>query len=354
MSAASSFERMMLDLINEERTSRGFNPLTLELRLNEASEDHSVWMDETLNFSHTGEGGSDAGDRIRDTGFQLTENWTWGENIAFQSERGAAGIADDVADLHEALMNSPGHRANILNPSFELIGIGIEEGDGRGFDGVYVTQNFARTSAPVQLDLPTTQPIDPFLGKAGNDTLSGDSDNNRISGNTGNDRLAGGAGHDSLLGGAGNDFLGGGTGLDTLRGGNGQDSVHGGGANDLLFGGQGSDRLHGNAGNDTLFGGAGNDQLNGNGGNDRLTGGAGSDTFIFSHGRDTVTDFDLDQAGERIDLRRADTIVDFADLIGGGHLEQQGANTVINDQQGTTLVLQGVSLTDLEASDFIF
>ena len=151
MSAASSFERMMLDLINEERTSRGFNPLTLELRLNEASEDHSVWMDETRNFSHTGEGGSDAGDRIRDTGFQLTGNWTWGENIAFQSERGAAGIADDVADLHEALMNSPGHRANILNPSFELIGIGIEEGDGRGFDGVYVTQNFARTLSLIHI-----------------------------------------------------------------------------------------------------------------------------------------------------------------------------------------------------------
>lgn len=354
MSIASAFERMMLDLINEERTSRGLDPLTLEKRLNDASEDHSVWMDETGNFSHTGIGGSDPGDRIRDANFELSGNWTWGENIAFQSERDAPGIADDVADLHDSLMNSPGHRANILNPDFDLIGIGIEEGDGRGFDAVYVTQNFARTSAPVQLDLPTTQPIDPFIGTAGNDVLAGNTDDNRINGNAGNDTLTGGEGRDSLLGGAGNDFLAGGIGADTLRGGNGQDRIHGGGANDLLFGGNYNDRLHGNGGNDSMMGGTGNDQLNGNDGNDQLTGGAGSDLFIFSRGRDTVTDFNPDQPGERIDLQRADTIVDFADLVDGGHLAQQGANTVINDLQGSTLVLQDVAIAELEDSHFIF
>src|SRR5690606_2822271 len=107
---------------------------------------------ETDVFSHTGAGGSDAGERMQDAEFRFSGNWTWGENIALQSERGAEGIADDVADLHRSLMNSPGHRANILDPKFDHVGIGIEQGEYRGFDAVVVTQNFAATSAPVVPD----------------------------------------------------------------------------------------------------------------------------------------------------------------------------------------------------------
>ena len=152
MSVASTVERQMLDLINFERTSRGLDSLALELRLNNASEDHSEWMDDTRIFSHTGVGGSSPGDRIVDAGFTLSGNWTWGENIAYQSERGAPGIADDVVDLHTSLMNSPGHRANILNPDFEEIGIGIELGDftydsGSRLESIMVTQNFGHTDA---------------------------------------------------------------------------------------------------------------------------------------------------------------------------------------------------------------
>ncbi|WP_299673621.1 CAP domain-containing protein [uncultured Roseobacter sp.] len=155
MSRASDLERQMLDLINEERTSRGLDPVELELRLNDSSEDHSQWMLEEDRFSHTGEGGSSAGERMRDANFDFDGNWTWGENIAYQSERGAPGLADDVEDLHDSLMNSPGHRANILNPDFEVVGLGIEMGDFNGFDAVMVTQNFAATDAELQLDAGT-------------------------------------------------------------------------------------------------------------------------------------------------------------------------------------------------------
>ena len=158
MSRANSLERQMLDLINEERTSRGLEPLQLELNLNESSEDHSQWMLDRDVFSHTGGGGSSAGDRMRDADFTFSGNWTWGENIAYQSERGAPGLADDVIDLHNGLMNSPGHRANILNPNFDLIGIGIEQGDYKGFDAVMVTQNFAATDGPVRIDGGTQTP----------------------------------------------------------------------------------------------------------------------------------------------------------------------------------------------------
>lgn len=160
MSQASTIERQMLDLINEERAAVGAGPVELELRLNDAAEDHSSWMLNVDRFSHTGIGNSDPGDRMRDADFNFSGSWTWGENIAWQSERGAPGLADDVENLHDSLMNSPGHRANILNPSFEVIGIGIERGDYNGWDAVMVTQNFARTGAPVQLDQPGT-PVDP-------------------------------------------------------------------------------------------------------------------------------------------------------------------------------------------------
>ncbi|WP_372574167.1 CAP domain-containing protein [Ruegeria jejuensis] len=154
MSNANTVEREMLALINEERTSRGIEPLQLETRLNDSAEDHSAWMLESDSFSHTGEAGSSAQERIQDAGFEFSGNWRSGENIAWQSERGAPGNSDDVADLHAGLMNSPGHRANILNPDFKYIGIGVEDGDLNGWDAVMVTQNFAKTDAQVLLDLP--------------------------------------------------------------------------------------------------------------------------------------------------------------------------------------------------------
>jgi hypothetical protein len=154
MSTASTLERQMLDLINADRAAYGLDPLTLELRLNAASEDHSEWMLDTDRFSHTGSGGSSPYDRMQEAGFVFSGSWGAGENIDIQSERGAPGLADDVADLHQSLMNSPGHRANILNPNFEVIG--IEHGEYKGWygGGVVVTQNFARTGAALQLDQP--------------------------------------------------------------------------------------------------------------------------------------------------------------------------------------------------------
>ncbi len=152
MSTANTFEREMLALINQERTSRGLNQLKLETQLNDSSENHSSWMLNTDTFSHTGSGGSSATQRMENAGFDLEGSWRTGENIAWQSERGAPGISDDVAQLHQGLMNSPGHRANILNPEFEYIGIGIETGDMQGFDAVMVTQNFAATDAAVLPD----------------------------------------------------------------------------------------------------------------------------------------------------------------------------------------------------------
>ncbi|MGX9856493.1 CAP domain-containing protein [Limimaricola variabilis] len=161
MSIANDLERQMLDLINEERAARGLNPLKLELNLNQSSEDHSSWMLQTGTFSHTGVGGSSSRDRMADADFDFSGRWTSAENIAWQSQRGAPGLSDDVVDLHNSLMNSPGHRANILNPDHEVIGIGIEVGKFRGYDSVMVTQNFASTDGTVDLDRGAATPAAP-------------------------------------------------------------------------------------------------------------------------------------------------------------------------------------------------
>ena len=143
--AASVVERMMLDLINEERAAAGVAPLVLDRRLNEASEDHSVWMADVGRLSHTGEGGSSPWARIREAGVTYSAA---AENVAFQSLRGAPGIADDVENLHDALMASTRHRANLLSDRYEATGIGVEVENGR----VYVTQTFADIRGEVVTD----------------------------------------------------------------------------------------------------------------------------------------------------------------------------------------------------------
>jgi len=162
MSQASEAELLMLGLINEERTSRGLDPLTINANLNDASEDHSQWMLATDTFSHTGQGGISATQRIENADYALKGSWATAENIGWQSERGAPGIADDVRDIHESLMNSPGHRANLLNPDLEDIGIGIEVGDFDGYQAVMITQNFGATDAvsgaPAPAPTPTPGP----------------------------------------------------------------------------------------------------------------------------------------------------------------------------------------------------
>ena len=151
MSKANALEISMLDLINAERASAGVAPLVFNDKLNDASEIHSSWMLDADRFSHTGENGSSPHERIKDAGYKFEGNYQSGENIAYQSERGAEGLDDDVRSLHEGLMGSPGHRANILNPDYKEIGIGIERGDfsqgGSEFDSVMVTQNFAKSDA---------------------------------------------------------------------------------------------------------------------------------------------------------------------------------------------------------------
>lgn len=281
MAIANQNERYMLTLINAERAKVGAAPLKLEQNLNTSAERHSEWMLNKDIFSHTGAGGSSATQRIKDAGFDLSGGWRTAENIAVQSERGAAGIKDDVANLHTSLMNSPGHRKNLLNPDLDYIGIGIERGNfdfkSGTYDSVIVTQNFASTGGQVKPDTggtaksPAPAPTQPAPApapapKAAPEENSGPASDDRMIGNRGNDVF------------------------------------NGGGGDDLLSGKKGNDVLNGGSGKDKLYGGDGNDRLNGGSGKDQSMGGSGADTFVFERGNDVDVVWDFKDDQDKIDL----------------------------------------------------
>src|SRR5918997_511792 len=136
MTTPTSLETLFLQLVNGARASAGVKPLTFDGELLDSSDAHSAWMDRTDTFSHAGASGSSPGDRMAAAGYGAQG---WGENIAYVS----GGMTEaTVRQLHTNLMNSPGHYANIVNGSFEEIGIGLKEGTINGYKVVFVTQNF--------------------------------------------------------------------------------------------------------------------------------------------------------------------------------------------------------------------
>ncbi len=229
MSLANQFEWQMLALINAERAKIGAGPLKLEITLNSAAEDHSTWMIETDTFSHTGIAASNPGVRIANAGFDFSGGYGWAENIAARSLGSPDGYSGEIAGLHEQLMNSPGHRANILNPSYDFIGIGFEIGEYEGRTWAFVTQKFAYTQGQVSLDTDNLENyelqfnmdfddnevighVPAGLDATGSDPIWGGVDWDILSTGHGDDTLVGGAERDFLIGGDGNDLLFGETG----------------------------------------------------------------------------------------------------------------------------------------------
>lgn len=124
----AAVEARMLALVNSERTKRGFKPLKADSALVKLARAHSADMLSRGYFSHvTPEGVSPTG-RADAAGYSYR---VFGENLA---------LAPDVPLAHQGLMDSPGHRANILSPDYGRVGIGIEDA---GVFGIMVTQEFA-------------------------------------------------------------------------------------------------------------------------------------------------------------------------------------------------------------------
>lgn len=120
-------EASMLTMLNDERRAQGLRPLEADPQAADVARAHSRDMFARGYFSHFTPQGEDLGARMRRA--KVTYLFA-GENLA---------LARTLPMAHQGLMNSPGHRANILRPQFGRVGIGIVDG---GRYGLMVTQDF--------------------------------------------------------------------------------------------------------------------------------------------------------------------------------------------------------------------
>lgn len=113
-------EQHMVDMINQERVAAGVNPVTVDLRLASVGRAKANDLKANNYFDHTSPTYGSPWAMMQQVG--LTVKWA-GENIS-----GNKSVEGSMA----ALMLSPGHRANILDPRFTHVGVGIAYGSAYG------------------------------------------------------------------------------------------------------------------------------------------------------------------------------------------------------------------------------
>jgi uncharacterized protein YkwD len=146
----SEVELEVVALLNQERANESLPPLSIDMRLMEAARRHNNDMAINDFFSHTGSDGSSPFDRITDAGYPYRSA---GENIAAGYQTATAAV--------QAWMNSSGHRANILNSSYEHIGVAYVF-DSTASYGHYWTTDFGSSSDAGQLPPAyCSSPVDP-------------------------------------------------------------------------------------------------------------------------------------------------------------------------------------------------
>ncbi|MGD6848097.1 CAP domain-containing protein [Rossellomorea aquimaris] len=122
------FEFQLFDLTNATRVEKGLNALSWDDQVRDTARKHSLDMAEQNYFSHTNLEGESPFDRMEEDQVAFR---TAGENLAY-------GQLSSIF-AHEGLMNSKGHRENILQPHYEHLGVGV------AFNGKaqpYFTENF--------------------------------------------------------------------------------------------------------------------------------------------------------------------------------------------------------------------
>ena len=123
----SDLEARMLEMVNAERSAQGLKPLKPDPEMTEVARAHSRDMFARGYFSHVTPEGRTPFERLRQGQVRFL---VAGENLAF---------AQSLTVAHQGLMNSPGHKANLLRPQFGRLGIGVLDG---GLRGLVITQNF--------------------------------------------------------------------------------------------------------------------------------------------------------------------------------------------------------------------
>lgn len=128
-------EQYLLSAINGERSAHGLGPLRTDDSLRQAAREHAGSMAARGTIAHQFPGEAELSARAADDGARFSRI---AENVA---------EAPSVIAVHDALMRSPGHRANILDPVVDVVGIAVLSRRGQ----LYAVEDFARTVAPLTL-----------------------------------------------------------------------------------------------------------------------------------------------------------------------------------------------------------
>lgn len=131
----------VLCLVNRHRDRQGLRPLRASKLLNRAAQGHSADMVRRGYFAHESPEGGTLTQRVRRTGFLAgARAWELGEAIGW-----AGGSAATPASMVRMWLDSPPHRAILLDRSFRLVGIGVADGTPAGTaDGATFTLDAGR------------------------------------------------------------------------------------------------------------------------------------------------------------------------------------------------------------------
>ena len=122
----SPAEKRILEELNHERINNGLSPLAWNEQAAMAARTHARLLAENASLSHQFPGEASLPERLGATGARFT---VAAENVA---------RTEWIEDVHPALMGSSDHRANMLSPRYNAVGIGVIENKGR----IFVTQDF--------------------------------------------------------------------------------------------------------------------------------------------------------------------------------------------------------------------
>ncbi len=143
-------EKQLLSLVNQDRAKEGIAQLEANEQLARAARKHSQRMAEADEMQHQLDGEEPLALRLGDENVRSDRD---GENIA---------LDNDVPNAHVMLMRSPLHRANILSPKFNAVGIGVV----RNGNVIYITEDFAHVYpnySELEADAATQQAINDYI-----------------------------------------------------------------------------------------------------------------------------------------------------------------------------------------------
>lgn len=135
----------LIEMANKDRIANGLNPLSLSPQLVEAAQKKALDMLNQDYFAHTSPSG-------------LTP-WYWLEKVGYKYSTAGENLAKDFIEseyVHNAWMDSPSHKANILNKNYQDVGIAVIEGEINGKKTIIAVEFFGKgyivktTTAPVK------------------------------------------------------------------------------------------------------------------------------------------------------------------------------------------------------------